>query len=73
MPGICWTGGTRSCMPMLLLWPFGSGGSGTKLGYVLPTSDSLVHGEVGEGRNGGLPMEVRVSMLLRDLLGVLVS
>ena len=63
---------------MLLFRPFGSGGSGAKLGSVLPASDILVHGEVSdgefhEGRIGGLAMEVRVSMLLRDLLGVPVS
>jgi hypothetical protein len=49
-----------------------------KLGSVLPANDFLIHGEVGDGefyedRIGGLTMEVRVSMLLRDLLGVPVS
>ena len=60
---------------MLLFQPFGSGGSGAKLCSLLPSGDILVHGEVrgGEyhdGRIGGLAMEVRVSVLLRDLLGV---
>ena len=63
---------------MLLFRPFGSGGSGAKLCTVLPASDILVHGDVSdgefhEGRIGGLAMEVRVFVLLRDLLGVPVS
>jgi hypothetical protein len=63
---------------ILLFRPFGYEGSGVKLGSVLPANDFLIHGEVGDGefyedRIGGLTMEVRVSMLLRDLLGVPVS
>jgi hypothetical protein len=40
--------GIRSCTPMLLFWPFGSGGSGTKLRSLLPSSDfwSMVKSEI---------------------------
>ena len=60
---------------MLLFRPFGSGGSGAKLCTVLPASDFLIHGDVSDGefhdgRIAGLAMEVQVSVLLRDLLGV---
>jgi hypothetical protein len=59
MPGVCWSGGIRSCAPMLLFRPFGSGGSGMKLRSLLPSGDILVHGEVRdeeyhEGRIGRL-------------------
>jgi hypothetical protein len=33
------SGGIRSCAPMLLFLPFGSGGSGAKLRSLLPSSD----------------------------------
>jgi hypothetical protein len=33
------SGGTRSCAPMLLFRPFGSGGSGAKLCSLLPSGD----------------------------------
>ena len=61
---------------MLLFRPFGSGGNGAKLCSVLPSDDILVHGEIRggeyhEGRIGGLAMEVRVCVLLRNFLGVL--
>jgi hypothetical protein len=60
---------------MILFQLFSSGGSG-KLCSVLPSGDILVHGEIiggeyDEGQIGGLAMEVRVSVLLRDLLGIL--
>jgi hypothetical protein len=60
---------------MLLIRPLGSGGSGAKLCYLFPSSDTLVHGEVRdreyhESWIGGLGMEVRVFALLRDSLGV---
>jgi hypothetical protein len=50
-------------------------GSGTKLCYVLSSDDILVHdeirsGEYHEGWIGGLAMEVRVCVMLRDMLGV---
>jgi hypothetical protein len=66
-------GGIPSRAFMLLFRSFGSGGSGAKLYSFLPPGD-IFHGEVrgGEyhgGRIGGLAMEVRVSALLRDLLG----
>jgi hypothetical protein len=61
---------------MLLFRPFGSRGSGAKLCSLLPSDDILVHGEIThwkyhEGRIRELAMEVRVSVLLRELLGVL--
>jgi hypothetical protein len=61
---------------MLLFRPFGSRGSDAKLCSVLPSDDIMVHDEIRgeeyyEGRIGGLTIEVRVSVLLRDLLGVL--
>ena len=60
---------------MFLFRPFGSGGSGVKLYSVFTSGDFLVHGEVRR-RNimkAGLVVwlkEVRVSVMLRDLLGV---
>jgi hypothetical protein len=60
---------------MFLFRPFGSGGSAAKLYSVLTSGDFLVHGEVRR-RNimkAGLVdwlKEVRVSVMLRDLLGV---
>jgi hypothetical protein len=47
-----------------------------KLYFVFPSDDILIHGEIRgmkyhEGRTVGLAMEVRVSVMLRDLLGVL--
>jgi hypothetical protein len=62
---------------MFLFRSFGSGGSGVKLYSLLPSSDFLIHGEDKQAENimkvgfGGIPMEFRVSTLLRDLLGVL--
>jgi hypothetical protein len=61
---------------MLLFRPFGSGGSEAEPCSVLPSDDILVHGEIRGGENlegwfRGLAMEVRVSILLRGLLGVL--
>jgi hypothetical protein len=61
---------------MLLFRTFGSGGSGAKLGSVLPSDDILVHGEIRGGeyherRFGELTMEVRVFVPLMDFLGVL--
>jgi hypothetical protein len=49
-----------------------------KLSYVLPSDDILVHGEIRGGEYhecwvGGLAMGVRVSVMLRDLIGVLIS
>ena len=63
---------------MLLFRPFGSGGSGAKLCFLLPASDILVqddvsNGEYHEGGIGGLATEVQDSVLLRCLLGVPVS
>ena len=69
------SGGIRSRAPMFLFRPFGSGGSVAKLYSVLTSGDFLVHGEVRR-RNimkAGLVdwlKEVRVSVMLRDLLGV---
>jgi hypothetical protein len=62
---------------MLLFRTFCSTGSGAKLCSVLPSDDILVHGKIISGEYheawiGGLAMEVRVSVMLRDLLGVLV-
>jgi hypothetical protein len=71
------SGGIRSCAPMLLFRPFSSGWSGAKLCSCCHlVTFNLVHDEVSggeyhEGRIGGPVMEVRVSALLRDLLGVL--
>jgi hypothetical protein len=42
-------GGIRSCAPMLLFRPFGSGGSGVKLYSVFQLDEILVHGEVRGG------------------------
>jgi hypothetical protein len=61
---------------MLLFRPFGSRGSGAKLCSVLPSYDILVHGaiiggEYHEDRIEGIAMEFRVSVMLRNLLGVL--
>jgi hypothetical protein len=61
---------------MLLFQSLGSGGSRAKLRSLLPVGDILVHGEVRDWeyhqvRINGLAMEVRVSALLRDVLGVL--
>jgi hypothetical protein len=60
---------------MILFQPFGSGGSSVKLHSLLPSGDILVYGKVRngeyhEGWIGGLAMELYVSALLRDLLGV---
>jgi hypothetical protein len=68
--------GIWSSVPMLLFRPFGSEGTSAKFCYVLPSDDILVHGDIRggeyhEGRIGGLAMEVRISVMLRDLLGVL--
>jgi hypothetical protein len=76
MPRVCWIGGIRSCALMLLFRPFGSGGSGAQLCSVLPSDNFLVQGEIRggeyhESRIGGLAMEVRVSAILRDMLGIL--
>jgi hypothetical protein len=61
---------------MFLLRPFDFGGTGTKFCSVLPSDDILVHGEIRgreyyEGRIEGLAMDVRVCVILRDLLDVL--
>jgi hypothetical protein len=61
---------------MLLFRPFGSGGSDTKLCYVLSLDVILVHseirgGEYHEGPIRELAMEVQVFVMLTDLLGVL--
>jgi hypothetical protein len=53
------SGGIRSCAPILLFRPFGSGGSGAKLCSLLPSRWHLVHGELRDGeyhedRIGGL-------------------
>jgi hypothetical protein len=61
---------------MLLFRTFCSTGSGAKLCSVLPSDDILVHGEIRGGeyhedRSCGIAMEVRVSVMLRYLLGIL--
>jgi hypothetical protein len=68
------SGGIWSCAPMLLFRPFGSGGSGASIlcyHHVNFGHGEVRDGEYREGQIGGLAMEVRVSTLLRDLIGVL--
>jgi hypothetical protein len=49
------SGGIRSCAPMLLFRPFGSGGIGTKLCPLLPSGDfwSMVKAEAENIMNAG--------------------
>jgi hypothetical protein len=50
------SGGIRSCAPMLLFRPFGSGGSGVKLRSLLPSGEfcSMVKSEADNIMKAGL-------------------